>query len=308
MAAASAAALTLACQEGGDLSIPPDLVQDRPAFGGAAALALVDTQLAFGPRVPGTAGHAAQLLWMEERLRAAADRVERQDFVHTHTQTGAELQLTNLLARFRPQAARRVLFLTHWDTRPTSDAAETPERRAMPVPGANDGGSGTAILLAAAEVLSGTPPDIGVDLLFVDGEDYGPTTADMFLGARHFASRIPEPRPLYGVLLDMVGDETPSFPIEGYSALFASDVASRVWLVAEALGYGSAFPMVVGQRISDDHIPLNEAGVKTVDVIDFDYGPGNSYWHTPEDDIDKISAATLEMVGELVLELIYMGG
>jgi len=308
LSVALAVLLTGACRDGGDLSTPPELVANRPRFDGAAALALVDTQVAFGPRVPGTAGHAAQLQWMVELLSASADSVELHPFTHIHTGTGESLALTNVLARFRPGEPRRLLFLAHWDTRPTSDAADTPERRAVPVPGANDGGSGTAILLHVARILAETPPDVGVDILLVDGEDYGPTTDDMFLGARHYARNLAEARPVYGVLLDMVGDATPRFPVEGYSALLAPEVAGRVWAVAHALGFGQFFPTQAGQRISDDHIPLNQAGLPTVNVIDFDYGPGNSLWHTPEDDLENVRAETLGMVGELVLELIYMGG
>lgn len=297
-----------ACGDGNDLSAPVELVESRPGFDGSSALALVDTQVAFGPRVPGTSGHAAQLQWMVARLSGWADSVVVQRFAHVHTGTGETLELANVLARFRPEADRRILFLAHWDTRPTSDAADTPERRAIPVPGANDGGSGTAVLLQVASILAGTPPPVGVDLLLVDGEDYGPTTDDMFLGARHYARDIPEPRPVYGVLLDMVGDATPRFPIEGYSALLAPDVAQRVWRVAQALGYGGYFPSMPGQRIADDHIPLNQAGLPTANIIDFDYGPGNSLWHTPEDDVQNVRPQTLGMVGEVVLELIYMGG
>lgn len=300
--------LAAGCGDGNDLSAPPELVQDRPRFDGAVALALVDTQVAFGPRVPGTPGHAAQLQWMLDRLSAWADSVEAQPFTHVHTETGETLELTNVLARFRPEADRRILLLAHWDTRPTSDAAETPERRAIPVPGANDGGSGTAILLHVAEILADRPPPVGVDILLVDGEDFGPTTEDMFLGARHYARDIPEPRPVYGVLLDMVGDATPRFPIEGYSALLAPQVAQRIWAVAHALGYGGYFPTMPGQRIADDHVPLNQAGLRTANIIDFDYGPGNSLWHTPEDDVENVRPETLGMVGEVVLELVYMGG
>ncbi|MDT8341122.1 MAG: M28 family peptidase [Longimicrobiales bacterium] len=297
-----------ACGDSSDLSAPPELVGDRPRFPGVAARALVDTQVAFGPRVPGTEGHAAQLAWMVERLRGSADSVEVQAFSHTHSETGQVLALSNVLARFRPGAEPRLLFLAHWDTRPTSDAADTPERRALPVPGANDGGSGTAVLLEVARILGETPPPVGVDILLVDGEDFGPTTQDMFLGARHFARALPAPRPRYGVLLDMVGDATPSFPREGYSVLLAPEVTDRIWNVAHALGFGDYFPRTAGQRISDDHIPLNQAGLPTANVIDFDYGPGNALWHTPEDLPEHVRAETLGMVGELVLELIYMGG
>jgi Zn-dependent M28 family amino/carboxypeptidase len=300
--------LVSGCGSGSDSPSLPALVPDRPAFDGEAALALVDTQLAFGPRVPGTAGHEAQLLWMIERLRAAADTVVLQEFSHTHSQTGETLELTNVLARFRPEASRRILLLAHWDTRPTSDAEDTPEGRALPVPGANDGGSGTAVLLEVADVLAATPPEVGVDLLWVDGEDFGPTTEDMFLGARHFARNLPEPRPEYGVLLDMVGDVDPRFPVEGYSSQLAEGVVERVWGVAHALGFQDTFPLQVGQRISDDHLPLNNAGLPTANVIDFDYGPGNAFWHTQQDVRENVSAATLGMVGEVVLELIYGSG
>ncbi len=300
-----------ACREAPDeMPAPqPVLAADRPPFDGRAAMALVDTQVAFGPRVPGRAGHAAQLAWMLDELTPLADTVVADTFDYTHSDTGERLQLTNVLARFRPEAPQRLLFLTHWDTRPTSDAASEPEERALPVPGANDGASGTAILLEVARILASQDLPVGVDLLFVDGEDYGPTVNDMFMGSEHFAANLPDGYdPRYGVLLDMVGDAEPRFPIEGNSAERAPDVAQRVWSVAARLGYGQAFPMQVGIALSDDHLPLNDAGIPTIDVIDFDYGPGNAYWHTPDDTPDQVRPATLDMVGEVVLELIFMGG
>ena len=299
-----------ACVDGQGSPEPlPILGGARPAFDGEAAHLLVREQVEFGPRIPGTEGHAAQLSWMLARLAATADELTADTFEVEHTQTGERLTLTNVLARFRPDAERRLLFLAHWDTRPRSDAGATVEERAIPVPGANDGGSGTAILLQVAEHLAAEAPPVGIDLLLVDGEDYGPTTDDMFLGAKRYAATSDRSTwPVYAVLLDMVGDTDPRFPIEGYSAQMARDVAQRVWRVAASLGYGAAFPPEVGRRVSDDHVPLNEAGLPTVDIIDLEYGPGNAYWHTPEDLPDRTSAATLGMVGELVLELIYMGG
>ena len=312
LAVALAAGLALAACDGAGTEQPapaPLLVADRPSFDGAAAHELLRTQVSFGPRIPGRAGHQAQLQWMTELLQPLADTVLVERFTHTHSETGDEIPLANVIARFRPDAPRRLLFLAHWDTRPTSDAATTPEERAMPVPGANDGASGVAVLLQVAETLAAHEPPLGIDLLFVDGEDFGPTTDDMFLGAKHFARTWPRDRwPEYGVLLDMVADADPRFPIEGYSAEFAPDVAQRVWGVAARLGYGPYFPLEVGQALGDDHVPLNEAGIKTIDIIDFEYGPGNAYWHTPDDTPERTSARTLEMVGEIVLELIYAGG
>jgi Zn-dependent M28 family amino/carboxypeptidase len=150
---------------------------------------------------------------------------------------------------------------------------------------------------------------MGVDLLFVDGEDFGPGVEDMLLGARRYASTLPETgRPVYGLLLDMVGDATPRFPVEGYSAQYANLVVRKVWRAAERLGYAEFFPNGVETSITDDHIPLNQAGLPTANLIDFDYGPGNAFWHTPRDALENVRASTLGMVGQVVTELIYSGG
>ena len=280
----------------------------RPSFDGEAALNLVRKQVDFGPRVPGTDGHAEQLAWMRARLDSLAPVSEVDTFFH-ETIAGDSLTLYNLKAEFSPDATRRILLLAHWDTRPRSDEALDPAVRNQPVPGANDGASGTAVLLELAQMLSSHPPPVGIDLLFVDGEDYGPEVEDMLLGARHYAASLREgDRPVYGVLLDMVGDTDPLFPMEGISAQLANIVVQKVWRVAERLGYSDFFPSTVGQRVVDDHVPLLDAGLPTANVVDFNYGPGNRYWHTPEDTPDRVSARTLEMVGEVVTELVYSGG
>lgn len=292
---------------GAALGSEPKAVE-HPDFDAAAVYALLERQVAFGPRVPGTAGHAAQLAWMEQYLRERADTVIRQPFTHT-TAAGDTLRMTNLFARFGPERQERILLVAHWDTRPTSDAAASPADRSRPVPGANDGASGVAVLLQLAELFRRVPPPIGVDILLTDGEDFGPEEPDMYLGAKHFANNLPAGyRPLYGILLDMVGDQNPRFPIEGYSAEMAPEVVQRVWSLAEEMGYGDVFPNTPGGYISDDHLPLNRAGVRTIDIIDFDYGPGNRYWHTPEDVPANTSAESLRIVGDVVAELVYRGG
>lgn len=281
---------------------------DRPAFDSARAFEHLRRQVAFGPRVPGTPGHAAQLAWMKEYLATRADTVIEQPFTHV-TKSGRTLAMTNLFARFRPDAQDRVLLLAHWDTRPTSDQATSAADRARPVPGANDGASGTAVLLELADMFRRTPPSIGVDLLLVDGEDYGPTGDDMYLGAKHFAANLPAGyRPFYGILLDMVGDRDLRFPVESNSQQFAPEVVQRVWGLAQEMGYGDIFPLSDGGAVEDDHIPLNRAGVRTIDIIDFDYGPGHRYWHTPQDVPENTSAESLRIVGEVIAELVYRGG
>lgn len=281
----------------------------RPTFDGAPAMELVREQVELGPRVPGMEGHRAQLDWMLARLDSLAPDVVADTFGHT-TEGGDTLTLTNVLARFRPEETRRILFLAHWDTRPRSDQAADSSLHDTPVPGANDGASGTAVLLHLATLLNEAPPPMGVDLLLVDGEDYGPGTDDMFLGAKRYAERLDDMdvRPIYGVLLDMVGDADPLFPVEGYSAQYASAVVRKIRRVVERLGYTETFPDRVGQEVGDDHIPLIEAGLPTANIIDFEYGPDHAYWHTPNDVPEHMSAETLGMVGEVVTELIYSGG
>jgi Zn-dependent M28 family amino/carboxypeptidase len=293
----------------GERAAPPAAeIANIPAFDGQAADTLIATQVAFGPRVPGLEGHARQLAWMEEYLRARADTLVVQSFTQ-RTTAGRTLELTNLIARFRPEAADRILYLTHWDTRPIADQDPDPALRDRPIAGANDGASGTAVLMQLADVLSRHSPPIGVDLLFVDGEDYGPTGADMYFGSTYFAANLPPGyRPLYGVLIDMVGDRDPVFPIEGYSQQYAPEVVQRVWRVAEELGYGRIFRRAPGLAIEDDHIPLNRAGIRTIDIIDFDYGPGNRYWHTHQDSLQNTGPQGLEAVGTVLTTLVYRGG
>ncbi|MGQ0815497.1 MAG: M28 family peptidase [Gemmatimonadota bacterium] len=266
----------------------------------------IRTQVAFGPRVPNTDGHRKQLEWMLAYLRERADTVTTQSWTQ-NTTMGAQLALTNVFARFNPSAADRVLLLAHWDTRPTADEDGDESKRGEPISGANDGASGTALLLEIANVLSKHEPPIGVDLLFVDGEDYAPN--NMYLGAKYFAANLPSGyRPLYGILVDMIADQNPAYPIESNSKEMAPEVVDRVWRTAEELGLGNHFRRSSQGAIEDDHMPLNRAGIRTINIIDFDYGPGNSYWHTSADVLENTSPRGLGVVGTVLLELIFRGG
>jgi hypothetical protein len=294
--------------EGGDLPPLTTTPAQRPAFDSQRAFSLLEAQVAFGPRVPGREGHRQQLDWMLAFLEARAEVVVADTFSHI-TAGGDTLVLTNVVARFRPGEERRILLLAHWDTRPWSDQSPDPEEYDIPVPGANDGASGSAVLLELATLFGEQAPPLGVDLLFTDGEDYGPDRTDMFLGARHFARTLPlDPLPIYGVLLDMVADRSASFPVEGYSARHAPEVVRRIWKLAAQMGYGATFPTRTEEPIMDDHLPLIQAGIPVADIIDFVYGPDNSLWHTPRDVPENTSAETLGIVGEVVAELVYRGG
>ena len=275
----------------------------RP-FDGAQALRYAELQLEFGPRVPGTPEHQAAGRWLDSVLAERADTLMVQRWDHV-TAAGDTLALENLLGRFNPAAEDRLLFLAHWDTRPMSDGPNSSDR-SQPVPGANDGASGVAVLLGVADALRDRPPEIGVDILLVDGEDYGvfADKVDVLIGSKYYAAHQPQgPKPRYAVLLDMIGDRDLVIYQEGFSLIAATDVVDHVWETARDLGHGDVFISRAGGSIQDDHVPLQQAGIRAIDVIDLDY----PYWHTGEDTIDKISAASLQVVGEVVLELIRKG-
>lgn len=275
----------------------------RTPFDGAAALAYTKTQLDFGPRIPGSAGHRRTGDWLVERGRATADTVIEQRFPHV-TAKGDTLPLRNILFRFRPLESQRVLYVTHWDSRPISDSDVDPAKRTLPMPGADDGAAGVGVLVALAEALKRTPPSVGVDLLFVDGEDYGNFTEDkdVLLGSRYFAQHLPDSayRPLYGVLWDMVGQQDVRFTQEQNSLRRAPEVVALVWKQAQELGYGSVFVAAPGLAITDDHVPLLDAGIHIVDVIDYDY-PEH---HTTRDLLDRISQRSLQTVGDVAYALV----
>lgn len=273
-------------------------------FNGSAAYNYAKAQVGFGPRVPGTAAARQAGDWIIRQMRARADTVVVQSFNYT-TADGKKLPLRNILARFRPDLKERVLYLTHWDSRPISESAATEAERKMPVPGANDGASGVGMFVALGDVLKKTKPNVGVDLLFTDGEDYGqfgPPEVDVLIGAKYFATHLPSPdyKPLYGVLWDMIGDKDLRIPYEMNSFQQAPEVVSRVWQTAADLGYGSVFVQESGGQITDDHIPLLNAGLRVIDVIDLTYPPH----HTPYDTMDKISAKSLGMVGDVATALV----
>jgi Zn-dependent M28 family amino/carboxypeptidase len=258
----------------------------------------------FGPRVPGTDGHRLAGQWLDSLLRAKADSVIVQEWTH-QDKAGRQLPMRNLMGRFNPSAARRLLFVAHWDTRPIADN-DTGSNAARPVPGANDGASGVAVLLGMADALRKAPPEIGVDLLLVDGEDYGifSEDVDVLIGSRYYAKhQVAGPKPDYAVLLDMVGGRDAVFRQEGYSLTAAPGVVDLVWGTAARLGHGAVFVAETGGSVTDDHIPLQQAGIRAIDVIP-EIAAGYPFWHTVADSTDKLSAATLTVVGDVMLALI----
>ena len=293
----------------GDTTRAPRADASRPvaarpgSFDGAAALEYARAQVAFGPRVPGTEAARRAGDWLIARMRERADTVIVQAWTH-RTRDGVDVPMRNIFAQVRPTLPERVLYVAHWDTRPTSDGEYERELREKPGVGANDGASGVAMLLALADALKQVPPAVGVDILFVDGEDYGDfgPDVDVVIGSAYFAANVPIPgyRPAFGVVWDMIGDRDLRILQERHSLRGAPEVVERVWTRAGALGYGRHFVASPGHQVMDDHVPLQKLGWRVIDVIDLDY----PYHHTTADTMDKISAASLQVAGEVALALV----
>jgi glutaminyl-peptide cyclotransferase len=275
------------------------------AVDGARAHARVVHQVEAGPRIPGTPGHAAIRDWIRAECERLGGRVEMQSFVDSST--GRVLPLDNLIAHWGPDAGRRLALCAHWDSRPWCDHDPDSTRRTQPLPGANDGGSGVAVLLEVAELLHRTAPRVGVDLVFFDGEDQGEASRpqDYCLGARGYAARVkPDrtaPSPITAAFVfDMVGDKDLGIHPEGNSVQRAANLAAMVVDAAHAMG-ATHFGSEPRWTIFDDHLPLLDAGIPAVDVIDFDYAA----WHTAADLPDQVSAESLAEVARVAAWLVY---
>jgi hypothetical protein len=275
-------------------------------FDGTATFEYLKAQVGFGPRIPGTPAHDRMAHWLDSLLRRRADTLVVQAWTHV-TAKGDSLPLRNFIARFNRGASTRVLLLAHWDTRPRSDGPNSKDPKA-PVPGANDGASGVAVLLGVADALKRHPPAIGVDLLFDDGEDYGDFNQqpnDVLIGARYYAAHpVPGPQPKYAVLFDLVADKDLQIYQEGNSLTGAPEIVNLVWAAARKAGHADVFVDAPKHTLTDDHVELQKVGIKAIDVVDFDY----PWWHTPEDTIDKVSAASVQVVGDVAMALLRMDG
>lgn len=234
---------------------------------------------------------------MLAQAKELASNARLQPFEHTWSKTAKPVKMWNVIAEQNWENAKvRVALFAHWDTRPTADMETSMARQAMPIPGANDGASGVAVLLELMRVFKDVKSDVGIQYVFLDGEDLGPDLDEMFLGAKAYAKAMPTPKPQYGILLDMIGDKDLRVPIEPNSYGYAPDLVRALYRHAQDTGLGKTFPNVFGDRIEDDHIPLNQAGLPTIDLIDFDYPA----WHTLGDTPDKCSPESLGKVGHLL--------
>ena len=294
----------------------PEALQEAPVFVADSAYKYVEEQVAFGPRVPNTAEHRATLDYLQSKLKQFGATVRLQSF-EADAYDGTTLALSNVIASFYPEQKKRILLAAHWDTRHIADKDSTD--KTLPIDGANDGASGVGVLLEIARVLGAAAkqPNVGVDIILFDGEDYGRPQDDPVydgrhwycLGSQYWANNKHQANyfAFYGVLLDMVGDKDAVFPLEGASLRMAPSIQKKVWTIGNQLGYSQYFKFTEGPEIYDDHIPVNmDATIPMVDIIDLrsatTFFPQH---HTHADNMDNISPATLKAVGQTLVQVLY---
>ena len=254
----------------------------KPVFSGDSAYQIVLDQMSFGPRTPGSQAHQLTQQYIIDKLKSFGWEVETQNVVFdAHP-------VNNIIAR-RGTSGEITLLGAHYDSRLYATEEVDEIAQSSPVPGANDGASGVAVLLELARTL---PPldDQQIWLVFFDLEDQGRINGwEWIIGSRAFVQNLSE-KPDRVVILDMIGDADLQIYRE-----WGSDptITDAIWDTASRLGYGDAFVNEVKYSILDDHVPFIDAGIPAVDIIDFDY----PYWHTLEDTADKVSPRSLEIIG-----------
>lgn len=289
-----------------------------PVFNADSAYRNVAAQMAFGNRIPNTESHKKTAAWLASELKRHGAEVIVQN-APVKAFDGNVLQAQNIIGQYNPDRKDRVLLLAHWDSRPFADYDPDKANHKKPVPGANDGASGVGVLLEIARLLGEQNPEKGVDIMFVDAEDYGaPEWAPVSgkdntwaLGTQYWASHPHKPgyRAQYAVLLDMVGAKNATFLKEGFSNYYAPSVVDKIWKTAKELGFGKYFQEETGGYINDDHYYVNTmARIPAVDIIHLDPASETGffpYWHTVDDTLDKIDPATLNAVGKTVTYILY---
>jgi glutaminyl-peptide cyclotransferase len=277
----------------------------RTAFDGERALAHVKAQVEFGPRPAGSQASDKTGAYIKRELESYGLKTTLDAF--TPKTPRGKVKMKNIIAELPGETSDTIIIASHYDTKYLRDFTFV---------GANDGGSSTGALLEIARVMAadsaaGRPKRrLTYQFVFFDGEeafchdwDECLNGLDNTYGSRHMVERLKKEKRLDSIkaliLLDLVGDKDLKIPREENSTRWIVDA---IWAAARELGYEQHFPNE-NQNVTDDHIPFLEAGVDAVDLIDLEYGvEENTYWHTEKDTLDKISARSLQVVGEVVLQ------
>ena len=262
----------------------------------------LETLCAFGPRNPGSEGYRETLDLIRKVGEKYADQVVEQPFLVRTSSEGTQA-MTNLELRFQgTQGGAPILIGAHFDTRPFADEDPDPANRLKPILGANDGGSGTAILLGLAQYLSQHPVARPVHLVFFDGEDFGAKGSGLnLLGSTYYAQQLAKQErvPYWVLVIDMVGDKDLQIFKETHSLKGSSSFLDKIYRVARDQGVG-ALKEETKYTIFDDHYPFHRMGIPSTVLIDFDY----PYWHTLQDTLDKCSIESMISIFSVVVKTI----
>jgi glutaminyl-peptide cyclotransferase len=274
----------------------------QPRFDSDRAFSDLETICSFGARISDTESHLKAGEFIFNSLKATTDICRIQKFTVYDSIFQKDRNMFNIIASYYPDSKKRIMLCAHWDSSPVSDMDTVAGNQKLPVPGANDGASGVAVLLEMGRIFKKHKPPVGVDIVLFDGEDYGSEqwVSGWFLGSFHFAGRMGGYRPRLAILIDMVGDRDLRIYREEISEKYARDLNDYIWKIASELE-SPAFIDSVKHTVSDDHIPLLSNGIKTIDIIDFDY----PYWHTQQDTPDKCSAESLGEVGRVLTSAVF---
>lgn len=284
-----------------------------PDFNADSAYAYTKTQVDFGPRIPGTSAHQKCADYLVAKLKSFGANVSIQG-EKTQTYDGKSFQLKNIVATFNADKKERVLITAHWDARPFSDQDADPANHTKSFDAANDGASGVAVILEMARQIQQKQPNVGVDFVLWDLEDYGkandetPDETTWCLGSQYWAKKATASgyKALYGINLDMVGGGNAQFTQDEISRQAAPTVADKVWDIGNEIGYSSYFTKIPSGRLVDDHFWMNKAGVPSIDIIHYNDNSGFYInWHTQLDNLANIDKNTLKATGQTVLETIY---
>lgn len=291
--------------------------QNVPAFDADSAWVFVENQVKFGPRVPNSEAHVACGNYLASELKRFGAQVYEQEATLT-AYNGTQLKAKNIIGSFNPENSKRVLLFAHWDSRPYADHDKDPANHKKPIDGADDGASGVGVLLEMARQFSIKSPEIGIDIIFFDAEDYGtPEFVKEYkentwcLGAQFWAKNphVKGYKADFGILLDMVGAKNASFFKEATSMRYAPQIVEEVWSTARDLGYGKFFINAEGGAITDDHqYVILGRNIPCIDIIYTDPESDNGFgphWHTQNDTMDNIDRETLKAVGQTVLQVVY---
>ena len=287
-----------------------------PNFNSDSSYYFVKKQVDFGPRVISTKAWDECSKYLVDKLNSYNAFVKVQE-APIKTYDGKEHVLRNIIASFSVEKNNRIALFAHWDSRHIADHDSVNTKQ--PILGANDGGSGVGVLLEIARNLNNQNPNIGVDRILFDAEDYGQPENSQYpimneswcLGSQYWSKNphIKNYYAKYGILLDMVGGENARFRYESTSAYYASDILKKVWDMAHKIGYSDYFIFKSSPQIMDDHYYVNTLmAIPTIDIIEFDPSTKtnfNEHWHTHADNMNNVNRKTLKAVGQTVLNVIY---